>query len=113
MSILNLLKSDERNLSQIMTNKKIRTCEVISHIQSTQYRSICELYSNQNKGYSVKVISDSISLFEEFTFQAEKTKNQLDVINQFEKECLNRFTCFGEFSLEFIKAEHGEEIIFK
>lgn len=96
-----------------MHDKKIHTCEVISHIQSTQDKSICELYSNQNKGYFVKVISDSSSLFEEFEFQAEKTINQLDVINQFEKECLNRFTCFGEFSLEFIKAEHGDEIVFK
>lgn len=79
-----------------MHDKKIRTCIVISNIQSNQYKSICELYSNLNKGYFIKVISDSSSLFEEFEFQAETTGSNQSI----RKRMLKSFHLFWRIQSE-------------
>lgn len=96
-----------------MRSKIVRICEVKCFVQSTCHISTCELQQDEFENYSIKVISDPNGIFEDFEIDIEKSNNLGESIFYFEKECLNRFTCFGEFSLEFIKAEHGDEIKFK
>ena len=90
-----------------MKSEVIRVCQV----QSDSRFSICELHKNELNELFVKVIDDPEDLFVDF----EMETNIIDVkgaIQSFDRECLNRFTCYGEFTTEFLRTEHGEEIRF-
>ncbi len=85
----------------------IRTCRIEKSLMSTKGISEIVLYFNEFKDYKVAVISDDNGLFEDFDFDSKIEKDI--VIEFFEEECMNRFTCFNEFTLDEIQ-EQGERI---
>jgi hypothetical protein len=87
----------------------IRTCRIEKSLMSTKGISEIVLYFNEFKDYKVAVISDDNGLFEDFDFDSKIEKDI--VIEFFEEECMNRFTCFNEFTLDEIQ-EQGERIEF-
>lgn len=91
-----------------MNSEVIRVCKV----QSDSRFSICELHKNKSGNYFIAVLDDPEGLFVDFEIGATKNIEEDDVIQSFDKECFNRFTCYGEFTTEFLRTEHGEEIKF-
>ncbi len=91
-----------------MESKFYRTCQVTKW--GDEY-AICELHYKTNK-YNVVVLNDSEDLFVDFDLEIYNHELPQVVIKYFEDECINRFTCYGEFSIEQIKANSGEEISF-
>jgi hypothetical protein len=85
-----------------------RTCEVNKWGENY---SICELQYVNNK-YVVIILEDSDNLFVDFNLEIDNNESSDIVIKYFEDECLNRFTCYGDFSLEEVKENSGEEILF-
>ena len=78
---------------------------------STKGISEIVLYFNEFKDYKVSVILDDNELFEDFDFDFDSKIEKDIVIEFFEEECMNRFTCFNEFTLDEIQ-EQGERIEF-
>jgi hypothetical protein len=62
--------------------------------------------------YVVIVLVDSDDLFVDFNLEIDNNELSNAAINYFENECLNRFTCYGDFTLEEVKEKSGEEISF-
>jgi len=89
----------------------IRTCRIEKSVMSTKGISEIVLYFNEFKDYKVSVILDDNELFEDFDFDFDSKIEKDIVIEFFEEECMNRFTCFNEFTLDEIQ-EQGERIEF-
>ncbi len=64
------------------------------------------------KKYVVIVLKDSEDLFVNFNFEIDNNELPDIAIKYFEDECINRFTCYGDFSFEEVKENSGEEILF-
>jgi len=91
-----------------MESKKLRVCEV----NHGSHFSICELrYDDINK-YFIRITEDPEGLFADFNITIKQTVSEKDVIKRFQLQCLNRFTCNGEFTLEFIEENNQEFIRF-
>jgi len=91
-----------------MTDKIYRRCEIKKF--GEPYCSCSLEYANKN--YAVVVLEDSEDIFIDFNLEVDNTTSPEIAIELFESECLNRFTCYGEFSLDYIKEDSGEEISF-
>ena len=91
-----------------MKTKIYRTCEVTNN--GFIYAS-CQLQYCNNK-YLVIVTENSDDLFVDFNLEIKNDELPDIVIKGFEFECLNRFTCNSQFSLEEVKENSGEEISF-
>lgn len=91
-----------------MKNNIIRTCEVLKY--DIIYAK-CQLRLEKNQ-YQVIVIEDGGDLFVDFEMNISNDLSPNLVIKYFEDECLNRFTCYGDFSLSEVKENSGEEISF-
>lgn len=91
-----------------MKTKTYRTCRVTKW--GEEY-SNCELRFETNK-YILIILKDSENLFVDFNLEIDSNELPEIAINRFENECINRFTCQGEFSMEQIKENSGEEISF-
>ncbi len=89
----------------------IRTCRIEKSVMSTNSISEIVLYFNEIKDYKVEVISDDEGHFEDFDFYFDSKFEKNKVIEFFEEECMNRFTCFNEFTLDEIQ-EQSERIEF-
>ena len=87
-----------------MEIEEIRTCEINNLDVGTN--SVCKLLRHQSGEFSIQVIDDPEGLFTEFVFNTSKNH-----VSTFEEQCLRRFTCHGEFSLEYLK-KMGETICF-
>lgn len=55
-------------------------------------------------------MEDYDDLFVDFNLKIVNNKSPEIAIKYFEDECLNRFTCCGDFSLAEVKDNSGEEI---
>lgn len=91
-----------------MKSKIQRVCEV----NHGSYFSICELHHDELNNYFVNVKLDPENLFVDFNIENTKKMEKERVIKNFEEECLNRFTCYGEFTVDYIKEENQEVIRF-
>jgi hypothetical protein len=91
-----------------MKAKIYRTCKV-NKLGLTY--SICELRYVNNK-YVVIVLEDSSDLFVDLNLDIDDNESPDISIKYFEDECLNRFTCYGDFSLAEVKDNSDEEILF-
>ena len=89
----------------------IRMCRITKSVMSTTYSSEIVLYLNDSKDYAVSIISDNDGLFEDMKIDFESNIGKDEAISIFEEECMNRITCFNEFSLVEI-FEQGERIEF-
>tara|TARA_B110000902_G_scaffold120824_1_gene141617 strand:- start:2245 stop:2511 length:267 start_codon:yes stop_codon:yes gene_type:complete len=87
-----------------MEVEEIRTCEIKNLNLGTT--SVCKLLRNQSGKFSIQVVDDPEGLFTDFVSIISKNH-----ISAFEKECIQRFTCRGLFSLLELKQE-GEIIYF-
>jgi hypothetical protein len=91
-----------------MKGKLIRTCDVNKY--DLPYAS-CELRYLKNK-YRIVVLENGDDLFVDFEIDIENDLSPNLVIKHFENECINRLTCYGDFSLSEVKENSGEEISF-
>jgi hypothetical protein len=91
-----------------MKSNIYRTCRVNKWGETF---SICELHYVNNK-YVVIVLEDTDDLFVDFNLEIGSNKSADIAIKYFEAECINRFTCYGDFSLIAVKENSGEEILF-
>ena len=91
-----------------MTVKIHRTCEMKKYGEA--YLSCSLQYSN--KKYVVIVLKDLEDLFIDFNLEIDNNETPDIAVKYFENECLNRFTCYGDFSIEKVKENSGEEISF-
>ena len=85
-----------------------RTCEVTKG--EYIYASSQLEYSNDK--YTVIVTEDSDDLFVDLDIEINSNELPDVAIRHFELECLNRFTCDGQFTLKEVKENSGEEISF-
>ena len=69
------------------------------------------LHHDEANGYWIDVITDSEGLFEDLDIEFESNVGNDVAIKIFEEECINRFTCYNEFSIDEI-LEQGESILF-
>jgi hypothetical protein len=91
-----------------MKTKTFRTCEVT---KDDSIYALCHLkYSNDK--YIVIVKENSDDLFIDFSLEINNNELPEIAIKFFEVECLDRFTCFRQFTLEEVKENSGEEISF-
>jgi hypothetical protein len=86
----------------------VRTCTIKKYDDEC---SICELHRVKNN-YNVKLIFDHDNLFVDFKLALNENEAPEIAIKIFEEECLNRFTCYGEFTIEEAKEHSGEVISF-
>ena len=91
-----------------MKTKTHRTCEITK--DGYIYAS-CQLQYLKNK-YLVIVTEDPEDLFVSFDLKINNDELLDNLIKYFEFACLNRFTCNRQFSLEEVKENSGEEILF-
>lgn len=91
-----------------MPDKIYRRCEIKKY--GEPYSSCNLEYINNN--YVVVVLEDREDIFVDFNIEIDHNKPSEIAIQHFESECLNRFTCHGDFSTEHIKENSGEEISF-
>ena len=89
----------------------IRICQITKSSMASINKSEIILYYDEVNGYWVDVITDSEGLFEDLDIEFESNVGNDVAIKIFEEECLNRFTCFNEFSIDEI-LEQGEIIEF-
>lgn len=91
-----------------MTDKIYRTCEIKKF--GEPYARCCLEYVNNN--YVVVVLEDYEDIFVDFNLEINNNKLPEIIIKHFENECLQRFTCSGDFSIEQVKENSDEEISF-
>jgi hypothetical protein len=94
-----------------MAQKKstlLRTCEIKKYGST---HASCELHQT-TKGYLVKIIEDPWDLFVDFDIDLDSDETAEVAIDDFEKACLDRYTCDGDFTDEDIMESAGEEIEF-
>ena len=92
-----------------MKAKVYRTCKVTKW--EFDY-AICTLRIDKSNKFFVKVLLNTDDLFVDFDLEIDKNVEPDIAIKYFEEECMNRFTCFGQFSIEDIIDASGEEIVF-
>ena len=90
-----------------MESKTFRTCAII---KDGYISASCELKFIDNR-YLVIVKTNSEDLFVDLDLEVKNNELPANAIKHFELECLNRFTCNSQFTLEELK-EYGEEISF-
>jgi hypothetical protein len=91
-----------------MQSNIYRTCRVNKWGETY---SICELQYVNNK-YVVIVLEDTDDLLVDFNLEIDRNESSDIAIKHFEDECINRFTCYGDFSFKEVKENSGEEISF-
>jgi hypothetical protein len=61
------------------------------------------LYDGERK-IRIKVVNDSEDVFEAIDSELSNNLSELDLIQEFENVCLNRFTCYNDFTIEELEA---------
>ena len=92
-----------------MKAKVYRTCKV------TKWEFDYALYTlhiDKSNKFFVKVLLNADDLFVDLDLEIDKNVEPDVAIKYFEEEFMNRFTCFGQFSIKDIIDASGEEIEF-
>lgn len=94
-----------------MDFKKIRSCQIKKSLPTGESVAICHLLYDGERKIRIKVVNDSEDIFEAIDSELSNNLSELDLIQEFENVCLNRFTCYNDFTIEELDA-NSEKISF-
>ncbi|MEY2702966.1 MAG: hypothetical protein RLY43_1604 [Bacteroidota bacterium] len=87
-----------------MDFKKIRSCQIKKSLPTGESVALCHLLYDGERKIRIKVVNDSEDVFEAIDSELSNNLSELDLIQEFENVCLNRFTCYNDFTIEELEA---------